>query len=173
MEARAQLVEVGVWHWQTPCKHMRGVPNPAAPSRPCSPHPLPLSTTMDTPAMSSAAALKLEIERLKGLLVMSTWTSQAYVCFAGAINQRKSGEPAVRSTGTTSNWNSRPRHNVYVNPNYKPPAKTHQPSAPPVNHLRPPVSRPPPSLPQDKRDVVIDGVAFESSGRSLVRKDCE
>ena len=28
-------------------------------------------------------------------------------------------------------------------------------------------------MPQDKRDVVIDGVAFESSGRSLVRKDCE
>ncbi|KAI0731310.1 hypothetical protein C8Q76DRAFT_718438 [Earliella scabrosa] len=106
---------------------------------------------MDTPS-TSAAALKLEIERLKG-----------------AINRHKSGEPA-RPTAPAAVVPTRPRNNVYVNPNYKPPSKTFSPPVPPANQARP-APRPPTSIPQEKRDVLIGGVSFESSGRSLVRKD--
>ncbi|KAH9852030.1 hypothetical protein C2E23DRAFT_827268 [Lenzites betulinus] len=106
---------------------------------------------MDSPS-TSAAALKLEIERLKG-----------------AINRHKSADPVVRPQAPAASF-VKPRSNVYVNPNYKPAAKNIRPPAPAVVRPRP-VSRPPPSLPEEKRDVVIGGVAFESSGRSLVRKD--
>ncbi|KAH9940919.1 uncharacterized protein BXZ73DRAFT_42563 [Epithele typhae] len=109
---------------------------------------------MTTPG-SSAAALKLEIERLKG-----------------AINQHKTGAASVRPPVPATS--ARPRANVYVNPNYKPPLQTSYPQ-PAANSAPRPVPRPAPrSVPsstQDKRDVVIDGIAFESSGRSLVRKD--
>lgn len=63
------------------------------------------------------------------------------------------------------------RNNVYVNPNYKPPVRRYQ-SAPSVAPQRPP-TRPPTNQPQDTHDVVLNGVAFESSARSLVRKDCK
>lgn len=53
-----------------------------------------------------------------------------------------------------------------MNPNYKPPSKSTTPVPSTVHPPRLPV----PSSSQ-KRDVVIGGVAFESSGRSLVRKD--
>ncbi|CDO75838.1 hypothetical protein BN946_scf184951.g36 [Trametes cinnabarina] len=108
---------------------------------------------MDMPS-SSAAALKLEIERLKG-----------------AINRHKSGESTAppRSAGAPAVV-ARTRSNVYVNPNYKPPAKTVRPPVSAPIHPRP-APRLPVSLPQQKRDVVIDGIAFESSGLSLVRKD--
>ncbi|KAI0350699.1 hypothetical protein OH77DRAFT_1524704 [Trametes cingulata] len=106
---------------------------------------------MDSPS-TSAAALKLEIERLKG-----------------AINRHKTGETTARPAAPAASV-ARPRSNVYVNPNYKPPVKTARPVAPVATQPRP-VPRPPTSLPQEKRDVVIGGVAFESSGRSLVRKD--
>ncbi|KAI8974528.1 hypothetical protein BD414DRAFT_531209 [Trametes punicea] len=106
---------------------------------------------MDTPS-TSAAALKLEIERLKG-----------------AISRHKSGEGAVRSAGPATNV-ARPPSNVYVNPSYKPLAKAVRPPVPAPSQPRP-QPRPPVSVPQEKRDVVINGVAFESSGRSLVRKD--
>ncbi|KAI0629145.1 hypothetical protein C8Q77DRAFT_1142373 [Trametes polyzona] len=107
---------------------------------------------MDTPS-TSAAALKLEIERLKG-----------------AINRHKSGDPVPRPIAPPANV-VRPRSNVYVNPNYKPPVKTTRPPVPPTAVPPRPTPKPVPTLPQEKRDVVIDGVAFESSGRSLVRKD--
>ncbi|KAI9066982.1 hypothetical protein FKP32DRAFT_1589095 [Trametes sanguinea] len=108
---------------------------------------------MDNPS-TSAAALKLEIERLKG-----------------AINRHKSGEPTAppRPAGPPAPA-ARPRSNVYVNPNYKPPAMIVRPTVSAPVQPRP-APRPPVSLPQEKRDVVIGGVAFESSGRSLVRKD--
>ncbi|KAH8832712.1 hypothetical protein DL96DRAFT_1583103 [Flagelloscypha sp. PMI_526] len=50
-----------------------------------------------------------------------------------------------------------PRSNSYVNPNYKPTSN--------------PVSQTPPAQSGSKKDVVIGGIAFESSRRSLVRKD--
>ena len=86
----------------------------------------------------------------------------------GVINRRKAAEtaPAQPPAPSTS---ARPRSNVYVNPNYKPPSKTARPPAPPPQPR--PAARPPPTLPQEKRDVVLNGVEFESSGRALVRKD--
>ncbi|KAH9941514.1 hypothetical protein B0H21DRAFT_547020 [Amylocystis lapponica] len=99
--------------------------------------------------MDSAAALKLEIARL-----------------SGAINRHKTTEPAPRSTGYPA---ARPRNNVYVNPNYKPPSKTSRPP-PPVHRSSQVVGGNGPSTSQT-HDVVIGGVAFQSSGRSLVRKD--
>ncbi|KIP08826.1 hypothetical protein PHLGIDRAFT_103840 [Phlebiopsis gigantea 11061_1 CR5-6] len=101
---------------------------------------------MDGPS-TSAAALKEEIARL-----------------TGAINRHKTTEYRPRPP-TGYNPASKPRNNVYVNPNYKPPSKPASTASTP---------RLPPSKPSgtnDKRDVVIGGVAFESSGRSLVRKD--
>ncbi|KAJ8489173.1 hypothetical protein ONZ51_g3066 [Trametes cubensis] len=105
---------------------------------------------MDTPS-TSAAALKLQIQQLESV-----------------INRRKAAEtaPAQPPAPSTS---ARPRSNVYVNPNYKPPSKTARPPAPPPQPR--PAARPPPTLPQEKRDVVLNGVQFESSGRALVRKD--
>ncbi|KAI1793551.1 hypothetical protein LXA43DRAFT_1123434 [Ganoderma leucocontextum] len=106
---------------------------------------------MDTPS-TAAAALKLEIERLTGV-----------------INQRKTGGPPPRRTYPAAS--TYPRNNVYVNPDYKPPSRTLRP---PVSATVPkpqPASKPPVSTTQEARDVIIGGVAFESSGRSLVRKD--
>lgn len=101
---------------------------------------------MDVPS-TSAAALKEEIARL-----------------TGAINRHKTTDYPPRPPSTFY-LGARPRNNVYVNPNYKPPSKpTVTPSVPP--------RQPPKLVPtSEKREVVIGGVAFESSGRSLVRKD--
>jgi hypothetical protein len=75
-----------------------------------------------------------------------------------------------------------------VNPNYQPPNKYVRPD---VNGSVIPstpsaaaaivaaiseigqISQPPPVIPGQKKEVVLGGVAFESSGRSLVRKDRE
>ena len=85
------------------------------------------------------------------------------------------------------------RSNKYVNPNYQPPNKYVRPdvntgsviaSTPSAaaaiveagsesGILVPQISQPPPVIPGQKKEVVLGGVAFESSGRSLVRKDCE
>ncbi|OCH87389.1 hypothetical protein OBBRIDRAFT_759865 [Obba rivulosa] len=108
---------------------------------------------MDSPS-TSAAALRLEIERL-----------------TGAINRHKTA-PTARAPAYPAP--ARPRNNVYVNPNYKPPSKSARPT-PPISHTPPqaPPSNPPTRPPSaaERRDVVIDGVTFESSARSLVRKD--
>ena len=130
----------------------------------------PPTSIMDTPS-TSAAALKLEIERLKGSRSQCKGCRRRPDDFLGAINRHKSGEPA-RPTAPAAAVATRPRNNVYVNPNYKPPSKTFSPPVPPANQARP-APRPPTSIPQEKRDVLIGGVAFESSGRSLVRKDCK
>ncbi|KAI0084479.1 hypothetical protein BDY19DRAFT_898470, partial [Irpex rosettiformis] len=87
----------------------------------------------------------------------------------GAIDRHKKIGPPTRYTPYQP---GRPRNNVYVNPNYKLPSKP-QPQAQQASSSS--VSIPPTSTPgsiQGTRDVVIGGVAFESSGRSLVRKDC-
>ncbi|THH21184.1 hypothetical protein EUX98_g8431 [Antrodiella citrinella] len=106
---------------------------------------------------TSAAALKLEIARL-----------------TGAINRHKSDDPKPpRAQNLPIAGASKPRSNVYVNPNYKPPSTSTSKSsflAPATTALRPLT---PPVVPPStvKREVVIGGVAFQSSGRSLVRKD--
>ncbi|KZT65772.1 hypothetical protein DAEQUDRAFT_731071 [Daedalea quercina L-15889] len=104
---------------------------------------------MDGPS-TSAAALKLEIARLTGV-----------------INRHKTAENQQPRPSLAGRPPAHPRSNVYVNPNYKPPSKASRPqSAPPVR----PQAVEKPSTAQ-KHDVVIGGVAFEASGRSLVRKD--
>ncbi|KII87456.1 hypothetical protein PLICRDRAFT_43093 [Plicaturopsis crispa FD-325 SS-3] len=115
-------------------------------------------------ASTSEAALKLEIARL-----------------SGAINRHKSTAPAPRPGYPTST-----RHNVYVNPNYKPANKYIRPgtsnsstSTTPTSaigsssqpHQQAPHSHPAPGVSSEAREVVLGGVAFQSSGRSLVRKD--
>jgi hypothetical protein len=90
-------------------------------------------------------------------------------CPLGAINRHKSGSATQQPTGYST---SRPRNSTYVNPNYKLPSKqaakyvrpaattaAYKPQAPPVPG------------PSQTRDIVIGGIEFESSGRSLVRKD--
>lgn len=65
------------------------------------------------------------------------------------------------------------RNNTYVNPNYKPANKYVRPTTALVP--RPlPETLPQPIPPTTQvKDVVLNGIAFESSGRSLVRKDRE
>ncbi|KAI0246711.1 hypothetical protein BJV78DRAFT_1364670 [Lactifluus subvellereus] len=104
------------------------------------------------------ATLKLEIARL-----------------TGAINRHRSGEGQARPPYATT-------RTTYVNPSYKPPPSkayvrpgyqassvTPTPSANSSAAVRPPPG-PGPSRTQP-RDVTINGVVFESSKRSLVRKD--
>lgn len=101
------------------------------------------------------------------------------------------------STDYTANQAGR-RSNVYVNPNYKPANKYTRPAAPSktdiatdsfgvdrssnsstsytgVSSAPVPASGTvtPTSVDAQKREIVLGGVAFESSGRTLVRKDCE
>ncbi|GLB43404.1 putative zinc finger [Lyophyllum shimeji] len=103
---------------------------------------------MASPSVSEAQ-IKSEIARL-----------------TATINQHKAG---ISTNPEVSRISS--RNNTYVNPNYKPPSKYVRPTSTAVQ--RPPVlPRPqvqPPST--EVKDVVLNGIAFESSGRSLVRKD--
>ncbi|KAF8637582.1 hypothetical protein AX17_002651 [Amanita inopinata Kibby_2008] len=105
-------------------------------------HPMSSSSTTE-------AQLKSEIARL-----------------TASINQRKSSLAAQQSGyGRTA------RSNTYMNPKYKPynkyirPGSSTSPSS--QDHPTPPTK--PPST--KTKEVVLNGVAFESSGRSLVRKD--
>ncbi|KAL4246244.1 hypothetical protein ABKN59_009213 [Abortiporus biennis] len=103
---------------------------------------------------TSASALKLEIARLKG-----------------AINKRKAEE--ARPPRTTNFQPGLPgqRSNVYVNPNYKPPSRTIPPPRPATSTETIWHPTAPRTATVGTRDVVIGGVTFEASGRSLVRKD--
>ena len=77
----------------------------------------------------------------------------------GAIDRHKSGVSQKPPSRT----------NVYVNPNYKPPSRSNQVPPRPAPYHRPvPIKDT-----GEKRDVVINGVEFKSSSRSLVRKDRE
>ncbi|KAK0501378.1 hypothetical protein EDD18DRAFT_1142560 [Armillaria luteobubalina] len=67
----------------------------------------------------------------------------------------------------SSNSIGYPRSNTYVNPNYKPAYKAWNSYTRPAI---PPTSSRPSSVHQVK-EVVLNGVAFQSSSRSLVRKD--
>ncbi|KAL0955846.1 hypothetical protein HGRIS_002048 [Hohenbuehelia grisea] len=73
-----------------------------------------------------------------------------------SINSHKASQSSSRS-------GYQPRANAYVNPNYKPPSRTYV-------RPTPPVSRPPSSSSSEPKEVVLGGVAFQSSSRSLVRK---
>ncbi|EJD07700.1 uncharacterized protein FOMMEDRAFT_150244 [Fomitiporia mediterranea MF3/22] len=90
----------------------------------------------------SEEALKEEIARL-----------------SGAIQRHKTGNPSASSS----------RGNAYVNPNYKPPSRsafTFRPNFASQNSTAPATQ-----VPVQPREVLINGVAFQSSNRSLVRKD--
>ncbi|KAJ6534626.1 hypothetical protein DFH09DRAFT_992991 [Mycena vulgaris] len=69
-----------------------------------------------------------------------------------------------KSANSTRPTYQPPRSSTYVNPNYRPSTN---------KYIRPatskPLSRPAPST--QVKEVVLNGVAFESSNRSLVRKD--
>jgi len=112
------------------------------------------------PPMDSAAALKLEIARLSGKSaqgrITETWLDETGL---GAIDRHKSG----------ASYKPPSRTNVYVNPNYKPPPRSTQVPPRPAPYHRPA----PIKDTGEKRDVVLNGVAFKSSGLSLVRKDRE
>lgn len=89
----------------------------------------------------------------------------------GAINRHKSSAPTSSKTYFAG------RNHSYVNPNYKPPPKPFGAPKPPSLKSAPQpsiastsVAKLPASTDQ-AREVVIDGVAFQSSGKSLVRKD--
>jgi len=110
--------------------------------------------------MDSAAALKLEIAKLSGKFTQGelrrNWLDEIGL---GAIDRHKS----------EASYKPPSRTNVYVNPNYKPPPRSTQVPPRPAPYHRPaPIKNT-----GEKRDVVLNGVAFQSSGRSLVRKDRE
>jgi hypothetical protein len=127
---------------------------------------------LPTAMATSEAALKLEIARLTGIFLLHSCCCLHLYNVPGAINRHRSGEGPTRPPYTTSRTS-------YVNPSYKPPSSkasgyqassaTSTDSANPSATVRPP-SGPGPSRTQP-RDVTINGVVFESSKRSLVRKD--
>ncbi|KNZ79608.1 Zinc finger CCCH domain-containing protein 3 [Termitomyces sp. J132] len=103
--------------------------------------------------MASEAQIRSEIARL-----------------TATINERKSIISGQNSGYSRTNS----RNNTYVNPNYKPANKyirqnTNTVQVQPASLPKPQTQVKPPST--KVKDVVINGVAFESSGRSLVRKD--
>ncbi|KAJ7796731.1 hypothetical protein B0H14DRAFT_2467386 [Mycena olivaceomarginata] len=101
--------------------------------------------------MTDAAQIKSEIARL-----------------TASISQHKSTTSAPRPPTSTTAWP--PRSSTYINPNYKPPSNKY---IRPAQQPRPQITRPPSTsaTPNTTKEVVLNGVAFESSTRSLVRKD--
>jgi len=93
----------------------------------------------------------------------------------GAINRHRSVQGQARPPHSTT-------QTTYVNPSYKPPssrayvrAEYQAAGAAPTASSKPSTTVRPPSGPGSSlsrpHDVTIDGVVFESSKRSLVRKD--
>ncbi|KAF9244671.1 hypothetical protein BU15DRAFT_86038 [Melanogaster broomeanus] len=108
-------------------------------------------------ASTPDAALKAEIARLTGAINQHRSTQQRYGAVPGPSSYRRS--------------------NTYVNPNYKP-RSTFKPqghksteSAKYIHSTPPLTSSSSEQAAPSTRDIVIDGITFESSGRSLVRKD--
>ena len=151
---------------------------------------------------STEAQIKSEIERLTGICQLSSSLSRSDFSLA-TINQHKMYNRNTNfnqgrySTNYTANQAGR-RSNVYVNPNYKPANKYTRPAAASKTDIATDSfgmdqlstsstsyagvsSAPAPapgsvistSVDAQKREIVLGGVAFESSGRSLVRKDRE
>lgn len=104
--------------------------------------------------------MRSEIARLQGEYTCCKKEQFAFNVCSASINLAKSN---TTSYGNTTSYR---RTNSYVNPNYQPRGNKHvRPTAP---ALQPGSSRPPTT---NVKDVVLGGVAFESSSRSLVRKD--
>lgn len=124
-------------------------------------------------------------------------------CFAATINQHKAHQKNKPvNEGHRGSYAPYPqpgfpgRRNPYVNPNYKPtnkyirpglnvagpskPASTMTTTIPNTTTITTPAPSVPPASTEpvsstggQTKEVVLGGVAFESSSRSLVRKDCE
>lgn len=128
------------------------------------------TTTMASSSVSEAQ-IRSEIARLTGRFrfvcgnpSFLIWSSATIKERKSKISEQNSGYPRINS-----------RNNTYINPNYRPANKYIRPDNNIVQHQLP-LSEfqsqvKPPST--QVKDVVINGVAFESSRRSLVRKDCE
>lgn len=82
-----------------------------------------------------------------------------------SINQRKSSLAAQHP-----NY-GHPKSNAYMNPNYRASNKYIRPGLTPNIQALPSQSVSTSSASSNVKEVVLNGVAFESSGRSLVRKD--
>lgn len=152
---------------------------------------------------STEAQMKSEIERLTGLFSLGHFfgvnlcRSNLDIHTTATINQHKALQKQ-QSTWDKSANHYAPYHrgglsrNKYVNPDYQPPNKYVRPglnpAGPSITTIPSPspstpsassgpsvatISQPPPVIPGQVKEVVLGGVAFESSGRSLVRKDCE
>jgi len=146
-----------------------------------------LATTVSIMASSnSAEAMRLEIERLTG-----AWSGYAksknLTSRAAKINSHKQAQHAQTHPAGGYQKPYYGRSNSYVNPNYRPTNKYIRPgyTATPVSGTSTSGSMTPPAaslasgvalastnaISIEKKEVVLNGVAFESSGRSLVRKD--
>ncbi|KAF9054525.1 hypothetical protein BJ165DRAFT_1439571 [Panaeolus papilionaceus] len=114
-------------------------------------------------ASSTEAQIRNEIERLTATINQHK-----------AQNSRTSHPHRGGYAPYSSHQGTYPRSNTYVNPNYKSANKYIRPglnvNAGPSTHTTPSSTVKPPSS-SGKKEVVLGGVAFESSGRSLVRKD--
>lgn len=143
---------------------------------------------------ATEAQIRSEIERLTGYVVRFVYQriSHEYLTAATIKEHKELQKQQASRNGHYGHYGhqypgpGQARSNKYVNPNYQAPNKFGRPgiaSAPnaatPVavssesGTLDPQIGQPPPVIPGQKKDVVLGGVAFESSGRSLVRKDCE
>ena len=123
------------------------VSSPFSHLQPWIPLLLPLLLSSSKSQDSQASSFKL---------VAGIWLDEIRL---GAIDRHKSGASLKPPSRT----------NVYVNPNYKHPSRSNQvPSRPAPYHRPAPIKNT-----GEKRDVVLNGVAFQSSARSLVRKDRE
>lgn len=104
-----------------------------------------------------------------------SYVDVSFIKILGAINRHRSGESQAPPSSLTT-------RRTYVNPSYKPPSSkayvrpgyqasgtTSTSSSRSSTTVRPP-SGPGPSLSQP-HDVTLNGIVFESSKRSLVRKD--
>ncbi|KZS94409.1 hypothetical protein SISNIDRAFT_484632 [Sistotremastrum niveocremeum HHB9708] len=108
-------------------------------------HLSPLSVSLFAHISMADASLLLEIQRL-----------------SGAIDRHKAATSGQQKASTST-----ARSHTYVNPNYKPPNPASYPRYPASHKYQAPQQ----ISSSQKKDVVIGGVAFESSGRSLTRKD--
>ncbi|KAJ7763527.1 hypothetical protein DFH07DRAFT_812369 [Mycena maculata] len=70
-----------------------------------------------------------------------------------------------KSASSTRQGYQPPRSSSYVNPNYRPPSNKY------VRPSTATIAKPPAPTTTQVKEVVLNGVAFESSKRSLVRKD--
>lgn len=134
------------------------------------------------PSSSTEAQMKSEIARLTGqqCVLFMDMISHLLKTLQATINQHKSRHLNPSTTEIPPHRNNATR-NTYINPSYKPANKYIRPGlsiAPqkvtaPQTIAKPLSTGPLPTAPTEVKEVVLGGVAFESSGRSLVRKDRE